>query len=57
MNQIEKLPREIKFIWRLNAYLDFTFLLLVTVGIFIWQLLAPIGMKQPLTWSFIVRPI
>lgn len=54
MNQIEKLPSEIKFIWRLSAYLDFLFLLLVTVGTFIWKVLAPAGMKQPLTWISII---
>lgn len=52
MNQIEKLPSEIKFIWRINALIDFFFLLLVTVGIFIWKVLAPTTMKQPLTWIF-----
>lgn len=54
MNQIEKLPREIKFIWRLTAYIDFLILILVTIGIFIWKNLAPTGMKQPLVLVFII---
>lgn len=48
MNNIKKLPIEIKSIWRLNAIMDFLILIAITIAIFIWRIFAPIDMKKGL---------
>lgn len=48
MNNIKKLPIEIKSIWRLNAIMDFLILIAITIAIFIWRIFAPIDVKKGL---------
>lgn len=45
MNNAEKLPTDIKFIWFCSAVIDLLILLGITGGIFIWKHFAPVSLK------------
>ncbi|MQS53273.1 PH domain-containing protein [Companilactobacillus mishanensis] len=48
MNKVEKLPADIKKIWRLNAYFDFFILFVVSAVFYIWKIFAPKNMQPAL---------
>lgn len=48
MDKARKLPTDIKWIWRLNAIIDFVILGIITAAFFIWKMTAPVNMKNAL---------
>ncbi|AKP67333.1 PH domain-containing protein [Companilactobacillus ginsenosidimutans] len=55
MDNIKKLPKDVKKIWRLSATFDFVIVLLVMAAFLFWYAAAPVGMKNTLmTISMII---
>lgn len=48
MDKVQKLPKDIKLIWRLSAGFDFLALILVMLGFLIWRIFAPVQMRGAL---------
>lgn len=48
MDKVEKLPKDIKTIWRLDAATNFISLLIIMGGFLVWYKFAPEGMKSVL---------
>lgn len=48
MDLVEKLPSDIKTIWRLKALIDFVILVVIAGALLVWRILGPKSMEKPL---------
>ncbi|MQS77432.1 PH domain-containing protein [Companilactobacillus halodurans] len=54
MKKIQKLPTEIKSIWRINAAVDFFITLVIALGFFIWRNFSSNGFQKVLSVIIII---